>query len=122
MFRAVAQTVVLLLFFAAILFGSAGGLDWPMAWAYLGAYAVITVVAFAVLDRNLILERSRPTPGAARSDIILASVAGVWMFPLALLVAGLDVWRFHWSPVLPPTLRLAGLGSSSSATRWHCGR
>lgn len=109
MFRPVAQSALLLLFLGAVLFLSAGRLDWPMAWAYLVSYAAIGAVAFAVLDRDLILERSRPTPGAARSDVILASVAAVWLLVLPPLVAGLDVGRFHWSPPLPSTLRVAGL-------------
>lgn len=110
MFRAAAQAILLLVFFAAMLFGSAGRLDWPMAWAFVGAYVVVTAAAFALLDRALILERSRPTPGAERSDIILASVASVWLLPLPLVVAGLDVGRFHWSPILPTAPKLAGLG------------
>lgn len=93
------------LFLAAVLLGSAGRIDWPMAWAFLGAYLAIIIIAFFVVDPELIQERSHVGPGVKRSDVLLASLSFVWFFPLTLLAAGLDAGRFEWSPAFPAAVQ-----------------
>ena len=110
MLRAAAQAVVFLVFFAAILFVSAGRADWPMAWAFLAVYLAFVVLAFVLLDPELIHERSHFESGGNREDVIIASIMFVWLFPLTLLVAGLDVGRFHWSPTVPLGVQIVALG------------
>ena len=109
MLRAVAQTGIVLLGYGAILFGAAGRLDWPMAWAFLCVYLAFILIAFAFLAPELIRERSRLGAGARRWDVVLASLSFVCFMPLTLLVAGLDVARFGWSPTLPLALEIAAL-------------
>jgi protein-S-isoprenylcysteine O-methyltransferase Ste14 len=109
MLRAVVITGVVVLGFGTILFGAAGRLDWPMAWAFLAVYLAFIVLAFAFLDRELIGERSRLGADARRWDVVLASLAFVCFLPLTLLVAGLDVGRFGGSPALPLALEIAAL-------------
>lgn len=78
---------------AALLFGSAGRLDWPMAWALLGAVALVGVCGFAALDPELIAERANPAPGFDAGDALLSSLAGLALIFLPLVVAGLDHGR-----------------------------
>lgn len=107
--RAIAQTIVGWLVQAALLFGPAGRLDWPMAWALLAAYVAVALAGFAALDPALIAERSKPTPGFDRVDAVLATSSGIAFIFLPLLVAGIDVGRSQ-EPHLPVAIRVAALG------------
>ena len=84
-FRLLVMNVV----YGALLFGSAGTLAWPQAWAYLGALiAVIAsyLVIVARLQPELIAERTRPPSDAKAWDKPLAAVVAVFG-PLAMIVA-----------------------------------
>lgn len=119
--RPVALAGVYYLFLAGILLGSAGRVDWPMAWAYLGVYLAIIIIAFFVVDPELIRERSGMKPGVKRSDLVLASVSFLWFSPLTLLVAGLDAGRFGWSPSFPAAgqaLALAAFALGTAFSLW----
>jgi len=94
---------------AALLFGSAGRFDWPMAWALLCAIVVVAVCGFAALDPELIAERSKPTPGFDRADAVLASISGLALIFIPLQVAGIDVGRLQ-VPHFPIEVRIAALG------------
>ena len=107
--RAIALSVVMWLAQAALLFGSAGRFDWPMAWALLCAIVVVAVCGFAALDPELIAERSKPTPGFDRSDAVLASISGLALIFIPLQVAGIDVGRLQ-VPHFPIEVRIAALG------------
>jgi protein-S-isoprenylcysteine O-methyltransferase Ste14 len=107
--RTLAITVASLLVIAALLFGSAGRLDWPMAWVFLATWISVAIAGFAWLDPELIRERARPSPGFDRVDAVLASAAFVVFGLLPLAVAGLDVGRLHWTPPLPLAVRIAAL-------------
>jgi protein-S-isoprenylcysteine O-methyltransferase Ste14 len=105
--------LVFLALFGAILFGCAGRWDLPWFWAYLGVWAVATVVATPLVDPGLIRERIRPGPGGQDSAIVYS------MIPLWLgqyIVAGLDVGRFHWSDAVPTAVQVAGLVAMAAAT------
>jgi protein-S-isoprenylcysteine O-methyltransferase Ste14 len=91
------------------LFLTAGRIDWPMAWVALGGYAVISFVNLGLVDSALVTERSRMGQGARRSDVLLASFSFLFFMPLALIVAGLDVGRFDWSPPINPLVQCFGL-------------
>lgn len=106
--RAFLQTGAYLLGYAAVLFGASGRIDWPMAWAVVAFHVFVTLLAFRVVDPDLIRERSRPGPGFDRRDALLAGLGFVWLTPLALLAAGLDA-RLGWSPPVPLGGRLAAL-------------
>jgi len=107
--RAIALSVVMWLAQAALLFGSAGRFDWPMAWALLCAIVVVAVCGFAALDPELIAERSKPTPGFDRADAVLASISGLALIFIPLQVAGIDVGRLQ-VPHFPIEVRIAALG------------
>lgn len=107
--RGYIRLIVYILFVAAILFISAGRLNWPIAWVFLGIYILIILISLIFIDPELIEERSHIGPGAKRWDIVLASLTVVFLFPLTFLIAGLDVGRFHWSPSFPVWVQLSAL-------------
>ncbi len=99
MIRAIAITVALLLLLGGCLFGAAGQLSWPMAWAVLGVYSVSKAATFAFVDTELIRERAAPGPGADRGDAVLATLGYLGLYPGTFVAAGLDVVRF--GPAIP---------------------
>jgi len=105
---------------AAVLFGAAGRLDWPMAWAYLLLNAVAAVVILVFGDPEMIRVRCHREPGAKRWDMALAAVSFLWFCPATLIVAGLDYGRFHWSPPLPIPVEVLALVVLALATAFGC--
>src|SRR4051812_13021568 len=91
---------------ALILFGSAGRVDLPWVWALLAVHAGWLMVAFTFMDPTLARERLRPGPGA--KDVNLRRVITV-MLIVHLVVAGLDMGRYHWSGTVPAGVRAAAL-------------
>ena len=103
------QVLVILLFYGAILFISAGRIDWLAAWIYLGIYAGTVVTNMTIiLPRNpqFIAERGRVKEDAKGWDKQVTSIAGVFMIG-GLVVPGLDL-RFGWSPQFALTAQMAG--------------
>ncbi len=103
----VIQLVLMVILQAAILFISAGRLDWTEGWAYIGLYLALLLVASAIIlpkDPGLVAERARIGGNAKGWDKYLAIFYGIFSLSI-LLVAGLDI-RFGWSPrpVLPVQL------------------
>ena len=94
------KTVASILIWGAALLLSAGRLDWPMAWAYMGVVLINLVVMSLIMDPELLAERSGIGEGAKKWDIFFAFyVARIG--PLAMLiVAGLDR-RSRWSAEVP---------------------
>lgn len=109
MIRGIVLTAFYLVSLVAILFVSAGRVDWPMGWALLGVYIFISVVNFLLVDPELVKERSRIKAGVKARDLVLASLSFLFFFPVTLLVAGLDVGRFGWSPSFALTVQLIAL-------------
>ncbi len=111
--RACLRLVLALLVTALVLFGTAGRIDWPMAWAYLGFSALgmsATLAYLVVKDPALLAERFRGFKGTRSWDRLLAPLAAV-VAPLALLiVAGLDR-RFGWTPPFAPVVPLAAFAA-----------
>jgi protein-S-isoprenylcysteine O-methyltransferase Ste14 len=95
---------------AAILFGTAGRLDWVMGWVVVGVYLVWTAAtALAIIPTNpeMLLERTRPKEGTKKWDMVILGIVGVAEIA-KYVVAGLDQ-RWGWSPQIPPALQLAGV-------------
>ncbi|MFO0972087.1 MAG: isoprenylcysteine carboxylmethyltransferase family protein [Phycisphaerae bacterium] len=105
--RIAALWAFFLLIWAGCLFGSAGRLDLPFFWAYLGLLIAMLVIAVRIMDRELLRERFAPAPGG--HDRHLRWIA-LPILASELVIAGLDVGRFGWSRPLPPGLRIAALG------------
>lgn len=90
----------------AILSLSAGRWDLPFMWAYSIAYGLLTLVGMAGMDYDLLKERIRPGPGG--SDHLLIHAAKV-LFTCHMVLAGLDVGRYHWSDRIPGTVQALAL-------------
>jgi len=102
--------------FAGILFGSAGTLRWPAAWAFLVLFfssAVAITSQLARSDPALLNERLRPLiqKGQPRWDKALMSTIAV-LFIGWLVLMGLDAVRFGWSamPLWLQAIGAAGVG------------
>lgn len=104
------QVVATFLLLAVVLLISAGTLDWPMAWAYLGVYlGILAVNAFVVLPRQpeMVAERSRIKEDIKGWDRVLGILIGIPTLGM-LVVAGLDK-RFGWSPEYALVIYLVAL-------------
>lgn len=75
-------------------FGAAGQISWPMAWAILGVYTFFKVATFAFVDPELIRERAAPGPGIDRGNVVLATLGYLGLYPGTFVAAGLDAVRF----------------------------
>jgi protein-S-isoprenylcysteine O-methyltransferase Ste14 len=101
LFRVTLQLILSLLIVMTALFVSAGTLNWPAAWIYVGytlSASVLTLYGGPLkISRGLIEERiSRKKPGAQTWDKVFVRI--LLLFTLVLyVVAGLD-HRWKWSP------------------------
>ncbi len=98
MLRSILVTTVYLLILGTLLFASAGSLDWPMAWAVLGTYFTTSALSIVFADRDLVVERGRMRTDGDQRDARLAAVSFLFFYPITLVIAGMDVGRFEWSP------------------------
>jgi protein-S-isoprenylcysteine O-methyltransferase Ste14 len=110
--KAILGILFLMLYFGvstAIYFASAGRTDFPLGWAYflinLGTGVIFSIV-LEIVNPGLIAERFKPGPGEQdRVFKIGSSILTVLM----LVVAGLDVGRYHWTGPVAPWLQIAAL-------------
>jgi protein-S-isoprenylcysteine O-methyltransferase Ste14 len=109
MIRGIVLVIIYLTSLVVILFVSAGRVDWPMGWASLGIYILISVINFMLADPTLVTERSQISTGVNIRDMILASLSFLFFFPLTLLIAGLDIGRYTWSPPIPLAIQVIAL-------------
>jgi protein-S-isoprenylcysteine O-methyltransferase Ste14 len=94
-----------------VVFVSAGRWNLPYVWAVLGILAAFCIALATTADRGLLRERVKP--GAGNQDRLTRPLG----LPLLLahwIVAGLDVGRFHWSPI-PWPLQEAGVAGYAAA-------
>ncbi len=89
-----------------ILFGCAGRWDLPFFWGYLGVLEASMLVGGLLSDPGLARERLRPGPGG-KDYFTALGLTSLWV--AQVVVAGLDVGRFHWSDSAPQVLRALGL-------------
>ena len=109
MIRLVVSTVVYLTFMGGLLFGSAGRLNWPMAWAYMVILSTSTVALLVLGDREMLFVRARKEKGAKTWDLFLANISFLLFWPGSTVVAGLDYGRLQWSPSIPMPIRLIAM-------------
>jgi len=96
---------------AVFLFALAGRWDLPWYWAALVAFSLSHMAMIWTVfrvDSELVKERLAPGPGTPTWDTVILSMSGVLIL-CNLIVAPLDVGRFHWSPRMNPMLRLTGV-------------
>ena len=101
--KRLAQLVMTTLLTAAACFLSAGTVDWPRAWVYLGLQAAIVAVSAVLILREnpaLVGARGRIHRDAKRFDKVILGLYIVLLFTV-VTVAGLDTVRYHWSSPLP---------------------
>ena len=89
-----------------ILFGCAGRWDLPLVWAYVGVLISATVAVLLAIDPDLLRERVKPGPGGEDRNLRFLAMP---FFLAHLVIAGLDVGRFHWSDTIPTWVRVGGL-------------
>jgi protein-S-isoprenylcysteine O-methyltransferase Ste14 len=103
------QVLAIFLLYGAILFISAGRLDWLAAWIYLGIYAgTVAINTTILLPRNpeFIAERGKEKENTKSWDKAVTSIAGAFMIA-GLIVPGLDL-RFGWSSPFPTAWHIIG--------------
>lgn len=99
----------------ALLFIPAGRIDWPMGWASMGAYTLISVMNLLLADRTLVVERTALGSGACKRDVLVAVLSFAFFLPCTLVVAGLDFGRFNWSPRYPIWIKILALAVFAAA-------
>ncbi len=107
--KRILQLFVLVAIQAALLFGSAGSLQWAAGWWYIGLYFVMLIAASVIFIPNrseVISERSKGIEGGKPWDILLTRLMTIPALGM-LIVGGLDE-RFAWTSALPLWSRLLG--------------
>lgn len=109
--RRIVQILVSFLIQALILFGAAGTLRWPAAWAYFGLSLAGIAVNSIFMRHNpeTIAERGRGTVAGNWKDwdkVVGIAFALIYFFGI-FLVAGLDE-RFDWTTTLTAGWQIAG--------------
>jgi protein-S-isoprenylcysteine O-methyltransferase Ste14 len=105
----VKQLIGTLVFFAIIFF-SAGRMNYWQGWIYVVIGILMTIISFTVLriDPELMAERSKPGEGVKKWDKLLLGLSALFLIVMFVL-AGLDSGRFQWSPRLHLGLYVLGI-------------
>ncbi len=99
------------LVFFAVIFVSAGRLDYWQGWVYVAIGLVMVSLNYTVLriDSQLLSERSKPQDDSKSWDKTILGLS--FLLTIAMyVVAGLDSGRFHWSPDFPAGAYATGMG------------
>lgn len=104
---AIVGCVIYMAINAALLFGSAGTLDWPMAWAFIVISLAVFIIGIQRSSPDLLEERSRRHNDSKIWDRVLVSVLAVISF-IILIVAGLTV-RFGMGGQVPLNVQVLAL-------------
>lgn len=96
--------------FFALLFISAGRLDYWQGWFYVIIGLIMLSLNYTVfrIDPELLAERARPAKDTKSWDKAILGIT--FLATLAMyVVAGLDSGRYHWSPNFPLSLIVLGI-------------
>ena len=104
---AVAGCVIYMAINAVLLFGSAGTLDWPMAWVFIVISLAVFIAGILRSSPDLLIERSRRHDDSKIWDRVLVSVIAAISF-IILIVAGLTI-RFGMSGQVPLNVQVPAL-------------
>jgi len=100
-----------LVFFAALLFLSAGTLSWVWGWVFLGLFAVASIVHVWILiptNPELLAERARGIRENTKDwDKVINSFASGLLPMASWLISGLDA-RYGWSSPMSLALHIGG--------------
>jgi len=97
--RNLLRGVASLALLATVLFVSAGRWDLPFFWAYVGVDLALMAALAAGVDPELMEERWHPA--AERRQLVSLVLIGIPLYIGHLVIAGLDVDRYHWSRSRP---------------------
>lgn len=117
--RLALRLALMLVVLAAVLFGSAGRLDWTAGWRFLTGYAIVLAVYVLwglLRDPGQFRERGREGPNVKAWDRAIIRAYTVLLLAL-FVVAGLDAGRFGWSAP-PPAARVAGWVGLVVSSAW----
>jgi protein-S-isoprenylcysteine O-methyltransferase Ste14 len=86
---------------AALIFASAGKLEYWQGWLFYGIYLIIFLYALIIFadKKDLIQERIKPGPGVKWWDKIIFRIY-LALNSIIIIISSLDSGRFHWSPKL----------------------
>jgi protein-S-isoprenylcysteine O-methyltransferase Ste14 len=103
------RAVVLLLAVSALIFGSAGRLNYWQGWLFVTTFVVVFVVAFSLFSdkKDLLYERIKPGPGIKWWDKIFFALYIPALIAL-FTVSALDAGRFRWTTSLPASVYVVG--------------
>jgi protein-S-isoprenylcysteine O-methyltransferase Ste14 len=103
------QILVSIVLMGVVLFLTAGRMDWPAAWIFLGTYALVILTVGVWVSRkhpDVVNERGKIAHNAKSWDKVLMTIYTVMLFVL-FGIAGLDAGRFGWS-TMPLAVQVAG--------------
>jgi protein-S-isoprenylcysteine O-methyltransferase Ste14 len=105
------QMIAGLVLFAAILFLTAGHLDWFGGWAFLtinGITQMLSALLLSARQPEMLAERSGAQKGTKNWDKVLAPAIMIVGSLVLIITAGLDA-RFGWSSGIGAGLQMAAL-------------
>ena len=96
--------------FFAILFISAGRIDYWQGLVYVGIGVMMSVLSYTVfsIDQELLDERSKAGEGAKQWDKTILGLSFLTTISM-YVTAGLDSGRYHWSPDFNRSLYVVGI-------------
>lgn len=96
--------------FFAVIFVSAGRLDYQQGLIYVSIGLVMAILNYTVLriDSELLKERSKPGEGTKTWDKAILGLSFLVTISM-YIIAGLDSGRYHWSPNFHWSLCLLGI-------------
>ncbi|CAG0926642.1 hypothetical protein TFLX_00144 [Thermoflexales bacterium] len=103
------QILISVLLMGLVLFISAGRLDWPAAWIFLGSYVLVILTLGVWVIRkhpDVVNERGKIAHNAKSWDKVLMTIYSLMLLAV-FAVAGLDAGRFGWS-VMPLAVQITG--------------
>ncbi len=106
MLKIVLRLLLMIVGLGAPVFAGAGRWDLPFAWAYFAVLISAMVVIMLVADKDLLRERAKPPAGGVDRGLRFIAMP---FFLAHLLVAGLDVGRYHWSGQLSVGVQIGAL-------------
>lgn len=103
-----------------ILFATAGRLDLPFFWGYLGVFAGFSTWIVVVVPDDVLALRFGPSDKTSRDNLPALRTAVLLTALSQWVIAGVDVGRLHRFDMVPNTVRLLGLvGLSGSLGIWY---
>lgn len=91
--KIIIRTILFLALIIAVIFISAGRLDYWQGWAYVGLSILFLILSYLLLSSELIHERLKPENGVKNWDKIFQKVS-VPIFIAILVISSLDGGRF----------------------------